>query len=91
MTPMQERRSGHKSKSRDKSILLTPSQLRTLHSLEESGWHLCFIRRSYYLDSVPVLVDDTTGQTAIVDKAGRMETNHCLQLRSPGQTLIILH
>lgn len=84
MKTAHERRSKNKKGSID-SIVLSPSQLRTLQSLEETGWHLCFVRRSLYLDSLPVIVDDFTGRTAIIDKAGLIDINHHLKFRDSVQ------
>ena len=90
MGPFHERRSGLVSLS-SKYELLSPSQRRTLHSLEESGWHLIFIRHSFYLSSIPIVVDDSTGKMAIIDKCGLVKTSHGLHFREPEPGLRTLH
>jgi len=91
MANMQERRSRSKSSPANKLIILPPSQLRTLHSLEESGWHLWFVRNSYYLDALLVIVNDEIEQTAVIDKCGQVTINHKLHFRQPELAQRIIH
>ena len=90
MEPFHEIRTGQAQLS-DKFELLSPSQQRTLHSLEKSRWHLLFIRHSLYLDSVPIIADDSTGKIAIIDRCGLLKTNHGLHFRESEPDQRILH
>ena len=90
MEPFHERRLG-KAQPSDKHELLSPSQRRTLRSLEKSGWQLLFIRHSYYLYSIPIVVEDSTGKIAIIDKKGQVKTNHGLHFREKEPEQRTLH
>jgi hypothetical protein len=88
---MDERRKNLKPIPDNPELFLSEPQLQTVHSLEESGWHLWFVRRNIYLQAMPVLVEDESGQTAVIDKAGLMDTDHGLHFRDPEPIPRILH
>ena len=61
--------------------LLNQNQLRSLRELEESGWHLEFIRRPLFQPVMPVLVDLTGFFTVILEEDGLNNINHGMQFR----------
>lgn len=61
--------------------LLNVPQLRSLHDLEESGWHLEFIRRPLFQAVMPVLVDVTGLFTVVLDEDGKKTIGSDMELR----------
>lgn len=80
---MNEKRKSLKPIPDKPELHLTESQLQTVKSLKESGWNLWFVRRTDYQDAMPVLIEDESGQTAIIDKVGHLDTDHGLNFRGP--------
>jgi hypothetical protein len=64
-------------------LYLIESQLLTVQLLKESGWNLWFVRRTDIEHAMPVLFEDASGRTAIIDKGGDINIDHGLEFRNP--------
>lgn len=86
-----DRRSSQEQSPINQSIILSPSQSRTLYAMEESGWHLLFIRQKNHWDAIPVLIEDESGKTAVIDKCGLIKTCRNMRFRKQETAPGMLH
>lgn len=62
-------------------VVLSPSQIDSIKTLEKAGWHLQFIRHCHSYQVIPLLKNERTGKTATVHIDGRIDLNHSLYTR----------
>ena len=56
--------------------MLNKPQMSTLLHAEAMGWSLWFVRRHLFTVVVPVMRDETSSSTAIIEADGNFNTNH---------------
>ena len=80
---MDEKRKRQKPIPEKLEHYLTESQLHTVQFLKDSGWKLWFVRRSDSQSAMPVIFEDKSGKTAIIDQGGLINIDHGLDFRGP--------
>lgn len=75
------RRGAQKAVPIDLGRYLNESQLLALHSLESFGWHLWFVRRPLFMQSVVVVSNSESTQHAQLEEDGSVDLKPSLNLR----------
>lgn len=76
-----DRRGSQKAIPIDLGRYLSKSQLFALYSLESFGWHLWFVRRPLFLQTIVVVVNSESHQHAQLEEDGSVNLKPQLQLR----------
>ncbi len=75
------RRGAQKAVPIDLGRYLNESQLLALHSLENFGWHLWFVRRPLFMQSIVMVANAESTQHAQLEEDGSVNLKPSLQLR----------
>lgn len=76
-----DRRGGQKAVPIDIGRYLNESQLLALHSLENFGWHLWFVRRPLFMQPVVVVANAESTQHALLEEDGSVNLKPGLHFR----------
>lgn len=60
---------------------LNDLQVGALHSLENFGWHLAFIRRPLFMQAVVVVASPDHRKIAVLEEDGSVSTDGVVQMR----------
>ncbi|MGY0633802.1 hypothetical protein [Luteimonas sp. A478] len=60
---------------------LTAAQAKALHTLEQFGWTLRFVRRPMFMDPVPVAFDREGDKWVVIEPDGSLNENPGFKLR----------
>jgi len=77
----QDRRNDGKQDRVDAGEVLNEAQLHTLHTIEQFGWKLRFIREPLFLEAVPVVYSPGGKAFAVIEEDGRLNTDIDIRLR----------
>ena len=81
-TPSQDRRQGESAVPLCLEAYLTEEQMNALQQAEKFGWHLAFVRRPVFQDTVTVMQNsDHPGQFALLKTDGEMNLSPELTMR----------
>jgi hypothetical protein len=78
---VEDRRGHQKAIPLDLGRHLNQLQLVALHSLENFGWHLWFVRRPLFMQPVVVVTNKDSSELAILEDDGSVNMKPSLQLR----------
>lgn len=76
-----DRRGHQKAIPIDLGRYLNQLQLVALHSLENFGWHLWFVRRPLFMQPVVVVTNKEASELAVLEEDGSVNMKPNLQLR----------
>lgn len=76
-----DRRGVHRAVPIDLGRYLNDLQLLALHSLENFGWHLWFVRRPLFLQPLVVVINPDSTQHAVLEGDGSVNLKPHLQIR----------
>jgi len=81
--PSQDRRHGESAVPLFLEAYLTEEQINALRQAEKFGWHLAFVRRPVFQDTVTVMENaDHPGQYALLRTDGEMNLSPELTMRA---------
>lgn len=77
-----DRRGNQKAIPIDLARYLNQLQLVALHSLENFGWHLWFVRRPLFMQPIVVVTNKDASELAVLEEDGSVNMRPSLQLRN---------
>lgn len=78
---VEERRGHQKAIPMDLALHLNQLQLVALHSLENFGWYLWFVRRPLFMQPIVVVTNKDSSEHAVLEEDGSVNMKPQLQLR----------
>lgn len=79
---VEDRRGHQKAIPLDLGRHLNQLQMVALHSLENFGWHLWFVRRPLFMQPVVVVANKEASEYAVLEEDGSVNMKPGLQLRN---------
>ena len=80
-SPRSERRGSKAAVPADVDQLLNQDQRRTLHRLEEFGWHLAFVRRPLFQTPITVVSSPQRERHAVLETDGEVNMSPDIVIR----------